>query len=201
MGPLVVAALAVEDEAPLARLGVRDSKKLTPSRREEIFRGLRECSAIELVIITHEQIDRNAERSNLNRLEADAFASAIARIRADEVFVDACDANERHFEAMVAERLDYRPSMVCCHRADDLYLVVGAASIAAKVTRDAMVKAIADEIGEDIGSGYASDPVTVGFLKKWIKENGDLPPYTRRSWATAKEMLGLSRVRRITDWE
>jgi ribonuclease HII len=115
--------------------------------------------------------------------------------------VDACDANEEHFQKMITKRLEYRPEMVCCHKADDKYLVVGAASIAAKVTRDALVKGISDEMGEDVGSGYASDPVTINFLKKWIKENGDLPPYTRRTWATAKDMVSLSRVKKLSDWE
>jgi ribonuclease HII len=201
LGPMVVAALAIEEEGPLKQLGVKDSKKLTAARREEIFHRLRECCSIELVIVTHDQIDSNAVRSNLNELEAEAFALAIGRLQADQVFVDACDANEQHFHDMVMRRLGYRPNMTCCHRADDLYPVVGAASIAAKVTRDALVKGIADEIGQDVGSGYASDPVTIAFLKKWIKENGDLPPYTRRSWATAKEIVSMARVRRLSDWD
>jgi ribonuclease HII len=198
---LVVAALAIDSEKPLKKLGVKDSKKLTPAKREEILLSLREMSSIEVVIITHDQIDQNAARSTLNELEAEAFALAIGRLKADKVFVDACDVNEGNFERMITRRLDYRPEMVCCHKADDQFLVVGAASIAAKVTRDALVKGIADEVGEDVGSGYASDPVTINFLKKWIKENGDLPPYTRRSWATAKDIVSMSRVRKLSDWE
>ena len=201
LGPMVIAALAIENENPLKELGVKDSKKLTAAKREEILVRLRECCSIEIVIVTHDQIDSNSVRSNLNELEAEAFALAIGRLKAEHVFVDACDANERHFEEIVMRRLDYRPNMTCCHKADDLYLVVGAASIAAKVTRDALVKGIADEIGENIGSGYASDPTTIAFLKKWIRENGDLPPYTRRTWATARDILKMSRVRKLSDWD
>ena len=36
LGPMVVAAVAIENDAPLRLMEVRDSKKLTPARREEL---------------------------------------------------------------------------------------------------------------------------------------------------------------------
>ena len=37
MGPLVVCAVFVEDDAALKDLGVKDSKKLTPKAREKLY--------------------------------------------------------------------------------------------------------------------------------------------------------------------
>jgi ribonuclease HII len=134
-------------------------------------------------------------------LEAVVFASLIDRLKADVVYVDACDVNEDHFRQMVSGRLSYKPRMVCEHKADDNYPIVSAASIIAKTNRDRIVSEMQAEIGQEIGSGYASDPTTIAFLQKWIKEKGDLPPYTRRSWATAKEALSSSKNAKLTDWE
>ncbi len=201
LGPMVVAAVAVEDDVLLRRMEVRDSKKLTPTRREELATKICESCRVEFQVISHEEIDARGQKVSLNELEAMAFAALIDRLRADIVYIDACDVNEDHFRQMVRGRLSYGPRMVCEHKADDNYPVVAAASIIAKTNRDRIVSEIQSEIGQEIGSGYASDPTTISFLQKWIKEKGDLPPYTRRSWATAKEALSSSKNAKLTDWE
>jgi ribonuclease HII len=201
LGPMVVAAVAIEDDALLRRMEVRDSKKLTPARREELATQINESCIVEFQVISHSEIDARGPKTSLNELEAVVFASLIDRIKADHVYVDACDVNECHFSQMVSGRLSYRPRMVCEHKADDNYPIVAAASIIAKTNRDRIVSEIQSEIGQEIGSGYSSDPTTIAFLQKWIKEKGDLPPYTRRSWATAKEALSSSKNAKLTDWE
>jgi ribonuclease HII len=201
LGPMVVAAVAVDDDAPLRLMEVRDSKKLTPSRREELAGMIEASCKVEYRVVSHEEIDARGTKTSLNELEAVVFASLIDRIRAETVYVDACDVNESHFSRMVMDRLSYRPRMVCEHKADDNYPIVSAASIIAKTNRDRIVSEMRVEIGQDIGSGYASDPKTIAFLQKWIKEKGDLPPYTRRSWATAKEAMSSSKNAKLTDWE
>jgi ribonuclease HII len=201
LGPMVVAAVAIEDDAPLRRMEVRDSKKLTPSRREELAAKIETSCQVEYRVVSHEEIDARGTKTSLNELEANVFASLIDRLRADLVYVDACDVNEKHFSQMVMGKLSYRPRMVCEHKADDHYPIVSAASIIAKTNRDQIVSEMQAEIGQEIGSGYASDPKTIAFLQKWIKENGDLPPYTRRSWATAKEAMSSSKNAKLTDWE
>jgi ribonuclease HII len=201
LGPMVVAAVAIEDDAPLRRMEVRDSKKLTPSRREELAAKIETSCQVEYRVVSHEEIDARGTKTSLNELEANVFASLIDRLRADLVYVDACDVNEKHFSQMVMGKLSYRPRMVCEHKADDHYPIVSAASIIAKTNRDRIVSEMQAEIGQEIGSGYASDPKTIAFLQKWIKENGDLPPYTRRSWATAKEAMSSSKNAKLTDWE
>ena len=57
------------------------------------------------------------------------------------------------------------------------------------------------ELGEEIGSGYPADPITVEFMKKWISEKGGLPPYTRRSWETARRMLAESKVKKLDEFQ
>jgi ribonuclease HII len=198
---MVVAAVAIEDDAPLRRMEVRDSKKLTPSRRVELAAKINESCKVEFRVIRHDEIDARGTKTSLNELEAVVFASLIDRLKADVVYVDACDVNEDHFRQMVSGRLSYKPRMVCEHKADDNYPIVSAASIIAKTNRDRIVSEMQAEIGQEIGSGYASDPTTIAFLQKWIKEKGDLPPYTRRSWATAKEALSSSKNAKLTDWE
>jgi ribonuclease HII len=201
LGPMVVAAVAIEDDAPLRLMEVRDSKKLTPARREELADKIHGTCKVEYQVISHDEIDARGSKTSLNELEAVAFASLIDRLRAEVVYIDACDVNEEHFRQMVAGRLSYRPRMICEHKADDNYPIVSAASIIAKTNRDRIVSEMQAEIGQEIGSGYASDPTTIAFLQKWIKEKGDLPPYTRRSWATAKEALSSSKNAKLTDWE
>ena len=201
LGPMVVAAVAMEDDTPLRQMQVRDSKKLTPARREELAAKINECCRVEFQVVDHNEIDARGTKMSLNELEAVVFASLIDRLRADVVYVDACDVNEEHFRKMVGGRLSYRPNIICEHKADDTYPIVSAASIIAKTNRDRIISEIQAEIGQDIGSGYASDPTTIQFLQKWIKEKGDLPPYTRRSWATAKEAMSSSKNAKLTDWD
>jgi ribonuclease HII len=77
------------------------------------------------------------------------------------------------------------------HRADETYLLVGAASIVAKVARDAHVAALAEQYG-DVGSGYPSDPATRAFLADYVAEHGELPPCARKSWSTCDDVLAAA---------
>ena len=61
LGPMVVAAVAIEDDAPLRRMEVRDSKKLTPLRREELAAKINESCRVEFQIVSHEEIDARAK--------------------------------------------------------------------------------------------------------------------------------------------
>ncbi|MCL2785951.1 MAG: ribonuclease HII, partial [Methanomassiliicoccaceae archaeon] len=52
MGPLVVASVFVEDDSALREIGVRDSKKLTPSSREAMFESIVKSNAHRIVILS-----------------------------------------------------------------------------------------------------------------------------------------------------
>ncbi len=77
---------------------------------------------------------------------------------------------------------------------------MSAASIIAKTNRDAEIRNIAKEIGENIGSGYPSDAVTIQFLERWIHEHGKAPPHTRLSWKTAQRILNKVKDKKIEDY-
>lgn len=200
MGPMVVAAVMVENDRALKRLKVKDSKLLTRGRREELAIEIRKIAAVEVTVISAAEIDEFMGRETLNALEVALFAGLIDRLRPDRVFVDAADVVEERFGRNIAERIACRPEMVCSHHADAKYPVVSAASIVAKVIRDQAMDVIQEAFGRPIGSGYAHDRITIGFIQDWLKENGSLPPHVRGSWKTAKDLYSLSRVTKLTDW-
>ena len=66
--------------------------------------------------------------------------------------------------------------------------MVAAASVIAKVERDAHVADLAAEYGA-VGSGYPGDPVTRSFLASYVEEHGRLPGCARTSWKTSGDAL------------
>jgi ribonuclease HII len=201
IGPLVVAAVTVEDDSSLRRLKVKDSKQLTPVRREELAVEIRRIARVEVEVIEAADLDEMMARDNLNEIEVKAFAALILRSRPDTVYADACDVDPARFSRNILGLLNFSPKMHCEHKADVRYPVVSAASIIAKTVRDRRVREIEDELGQAIGSGYAHDEVSVAFLENWIKEKGDVPPHTRRTWETARSKLSASKNSKLTDWE
>lgn len=200
MGPLVVGAVYVEDDTELRELGVKDSKKLTPKRREALFDSIISVAdGYSIVTLSAEDIDSKRAKMSLNMVEMEMFAEAVSRMPVSRVYVDCPDPNEDKFGNMLSVRIGNTP-VTARHKADDTYPVVSAASILAKVTRDRMIVDIAEEFGENIGSGYPSDPVTIAFIEKWLKEKGCTPKHTRNSWDTVKNLKSRLLVRKITDW-
>ena len=104
------------------------------------------------------------------------------------------------FRRTIAKLLSFDVEIVSKHGADDLFPVVSAASILAKVARDAEMRKIEAELGEKIGSGYSHDPETITFLEKWIREKGMLPPHARASWDTAKRLLSAAATRKLEEF-
>lgn len=200
IGPLVVAAVMVDDEGPLRAMGVADSKLLTRRRREELDLLIRDIATVQTVMISANDIDTFLKDSTLNLLEVRYFAALIDRLRPERVYIDAADVVEDRFGARIRELLSCRPDMVCQHRADQNYPVVSAASVVAKVARDRAMDELEASIGRPIGSGYAHDEITRAFIRDWLKETGSLPPQIRTSWKTAKDMVSLSKMSRLTDW-
>jgi len=86
------------------------------------------------------------------------------------------------------EYFSYIPKMkiTVAKKADDLYKVVSAASIMAKVTRDNILKYWKfQEIGDfdfKFGSGYPSDPYSKGWLLRNVDPVFGFPNVVRFSW-------------------
>lgn len=194
VGPLVV-GLVMGAPRKLARLGVRDSKLLTPARREELDAEIRATAdRVELIEVSASELDARMARRSLNVVEVDCFAELARRVEAGTYYVDACDTNPRRFGNAFSARLlrEPPPRVVSEHRADQKYPLVSAASIVAKVHRDRAVRSIAErlepEVGLPLGSGYSHDERTVAFLERHLELHGRLPVEARAMWATAQAL-------------
>ena len=201
IGPLVVAGVLVEDDQAFREMGVRDSKKLSAKRREELAGKILKVAECEIQVVSAEDIDEMRKLMTINELEARVFASVVRKLRPEVAYLDSADANCETFERLVRNELDFDLKIVSEHKADEVYPVVSAASVIAKERREEEVRRIREELGEEIGSGYPADPITVEFMKKWISEKGGLPPYTRRSWETARRMLAESKVKKLDEFQ
>ena len=125
----------------------------------------------------------------MNTLTASCHAEILRQLVPEQAYVDACDGNAGRFGVTVKEISGLSEvEIISEHKADDKFLIVGAARIVAKVTRDRLVVELSDEFG-DIGSGYPSDPVTIAFLESYIWQAGKPPLCARRTWKTIDEIL------------
>lgn len=189
LGPLVVAAVRGSRGA-FAEMGVDDSKEIPAPRREDLARRIREVAEdVAVVEVPPGDVDEAVKGEGLNALELETFARAGESVGADQVVADACGPDEAAFADDLARRLPEGVAVEAAHGADASDPAVGAASIVAKVRRDASVEELAAELGADVGSGYPSDPNTRAFLQDWVDEHGELPPGTRASWSTARELV------------
>jgi ribonuclease HII len=199
IGPLVicVAAIVEGQEQALKALGVKDSKLLTETQREDILKELIKIIHYEFVMIQPSEIDEAlaSPNTNLNWLEADYGAALLNKlnVKLDEniskCIIDCPSTNIKAYTDYVRQKVDNDDiQLIVEHKADFNYLIVGAASIVAKVTREKELEKLKKKLNVDFGSGYPSDPKT----KKFIEDNWDNPkisPIIRKSWATYKTIV------------
>jgi len=197
IGPLVIAGVLIEEEdiPRLQDLGVKDSKLLSPQRREQLAVEIRKLAIkCHVESLTPAEIDEVVETGRklhkLNRLEAKTMAKVIATLKPNTAYVDASDVLADRFKEHIMENLSFSVGIVSEHKADAKYPIVSAASIIAKVERDHAVEKLKEKYGNisDMGSGYASDPKTINFLEKWLERYGAYPEFVRKSWKPAKEI-------------
>jgi ribonuclease HII len=196
LGSMFAGAVRVADGATLPD-GLADSKDLAAGRRETLDAALREREGVEVAVaaVSVERIDDPA--TDMNTLTVDGQAEAVAGVvrDGDRVVADAGDTSEARFADRLAERVAPDVDVVAEHGADETHDVVSAASVVAKVSRDAHVEALAAEHPElvdshgPLGSGYPSDPATRSFLESYVDEHGAAPVFARSSWATVEDLL------------
>ena len=204
VGPLVVAGVAVKSEnlPLLSELGVKDSKLLTAKKREALYPEIIKLSENHHIVkVPPAQIDKVVFSSRvlhkLNRLEAQTMAKIIDALRPDEAYVDAADVLEQRFGSHISECLRFKTKVVSEHKADRTYPVVSAASVIAKVQRDAEIAKLHEKYG-DFGTGYLTDEKTMAFLKRLLERNRDYPGCIRKSWKPAqrvKSELGTEQMK------
>jgi ribonuclease HII len=175
----------------LDELGVKDSKRLSPAKREYLAERIEDATEVHVVEMTASEIDERRKMRTMNEIMVERFSDVINYFQPDRAIVDAADVKPERFAANL--RANYEQAggsgeieIVSEFKADANYPLVSAASIIAKVHRDRSVRALGVNLGEEIGSGYPSDPKTVQFLKDLLKEKvfDDIPSYVRKSWKT-----------------
>jgi ribonuclease HII len=205
IGPLVIAGVSYEDDSFLIKYNIRDSKKITPKTREMLVNKIKKSAiTYEILTINASDIDDMRKVMTLNELEVNAFSQVIKKLKPELCYVDAADVNEKRFGKEILSRLTYKSTIISKHKADEIYPIVGAASILAKTTRDEHVQQIANKLQKKLnlplGSGYPADPVTKKFLKTWLETYKELPPHVRHSWKTAQQLLKNSKMKKLDDY-
>lgn len=191
LGSMFVAC--VRADSTILPEGIDDSKRLSPARREALATELHadERVSIAVVEVTPAEIDDSS--TDMNTLTVEASAAAIDRIveNGHSGVVDACDTDAARFGRRVADMTDMDIEIEAEHGADGNDELVGAASIVAKVARDAHIMELSNKYGA-LGSGYPGDPNTRNFLREYVREHGDLPPLARASWQTSRDVLAAA---------
>lgn len=201
LGPLVICIATVEreKEAQLRKIGVKDSKLLTPKRREHLFGKIKRiCKEIAVIKLTASILNDRMRKHSLNEIEAMEMGRALSSLKypPEVVYVDAPDSVEEMFHARLRKYYKGDAELVCEHKADLNYPIVSAASILAKVERDAVIEQIKKEFSCDFGSGYSSDERTIEFLKNNFHRQ-QLHKYIRKEWETVEKL----KQRKLSDFD
>ena len=206
IGPMVLAGCLInkKDEANFKKLGVKDSKQLTSKRREFIADKIREkCETFEIEIISPEKIDKkNFQGTKLNELEALAVARIINKINKGykkiKVVVDCPSPSIAKWTDFLKTKIKNLSNLEisCEHKADKNNISVGAASILAKSVREKEMDKLKKKFGNEIGSGYTSDPLTIKFLEKNAHKHKDSGIF-RKTWVTWKNAYDNLKQRKL----
>jgi len=192
LGALVVGGFVVDDDgsaaATLQAAGAADSKTLSAKKRLAIREALAPLGTADVRQVSARAIDGG----NLNALEEQVIVDLVNTWRPHRVIVDAL-GHPRTLPRLI-ERLDRalapqtpHPEWLIEPKADRNYPVVGAASIFAKTTRDALLDELKATWGA-LGSGYPSDPVTRRWLAEWAATGEPWPGFVRTRWGTIAEV-------------
>ncbi len=202
IGPMVMAICSIDkkNEEKLAFIGVKDSKLLTPKRREELFEQVKKLCEHTIIVLEPQDIDDslNSSNMNLNKLEGVTSAKLINSLKLDQVILDCPSNNILAYTSFVKEKVtDKNVKIIAEHKADLNHLIVGAASILAKVTRDRLIEELKQKIGMNFGSGYPADPITISFLNKYWKKHEII---FRKTWKTYKKVEEAQNQKGLRDF-
>lgn len=166
-GPVVAAAVILPDKVgALTRMGLTDSKQLDPEQREKLDRKIRSMAlAIGIAAVDAETIDR----VNIYQASKMAMLEAVKQLdpEPDHLILDAM-------------LIDHPCAQTKLYYGDALCLSIAAASVVAKVFRDALCRELHErypEYGLASHKGYATPE-----HRKALREHGPTPLH-RRSFA------------------
>ena len=195
VGPLVIGSVLLDRRGAdqLKKLGVKDSKKLSPSRRGKLAPVIEEISVAHVITyVTPWNIDsyvrRRRKYMTLNRLEAEVVAVHLRELRPSVAYLDSPYPVPKVYRDMVRDLVgDMSVRIVSQNRAEDAHIEVAAASVLAKVRRDEIIGELGLKLG-DFGSGYPSDPRTRRFVLGLLGK-GEKQSFIRWSWKTIGRLL------------
>lgn len=169
-GPVVAAAVVLDGDPRLD--GIDDSKRLTRAERERLDRAIRDCAhAISVVEVWNEEIDR----LNIYRASLEAMRRAVGGLPGapDHLLVDARTIPGIAIPQTALVRGDARDASIA------------AASIVAKVHRDALMKRLDADFP---GYGFARHKgYGTGAHLDAIRRRGPTPVH-RRSFAPVSQL-------------
>ena len=189
LGPLVIAGVSLDKKnlRKLSSIGVKDSKKLSPKLREHLYKKIiKIADDYYIAKISPRSIDASVRKHCLNSLEAKYMAKVVLKLNSNMSYVDSCDVNPRRFGKEISKLSDNH-RIKSYHHADSRFVIVSAASILAKVTRDRAITKLRKNY--NLGSGYPSDSVSVKFVTKYYKINHVMPSFVRKSWKPIRRIL------------
>ncbi len=205
---MVIAGVTIDpqDENKLRALGVKDSKELTPARREELYKEI-ERIAKDIFVLKVAACRIDSYRSmgiNLDKIEAMKMAEIIDFNSSKKIFVDGLTQNPKKFKGLISSfvKRNKDAELIVENYMDESIISVSAASIVAKVERDKEIEELKKQVNFNFGVGYPHDPLTIQFMEKIMKEaNGkQLPDYIRKSWVTTEMMQERNWQRKVFDF-
>ena len=178
-GPLVVCVAVLSAEVAEADFDARDSKSLTEKRREELFELVaNQCAAWALGSASNTECDELGMSAAQRLATTRAFHDLATRdVRPDCAIVD----GRWNFVSPNVQRVEMKV------KADSESLSVAAASVLAKVSRDRVMRAAAEDHRHwsfATNKGYPCPKHRAGLLEHGVS------PLHRTSWAFM-ENLGL----------
>lgn len=206
IGPMILAGCLIDDKTArkFKKWGVRDSKQLTPKRREFLAQKIKdEAETFEVVMADADEINKKQDSgTNLNMLEALKTANIINKINKGQekikVVVDCPSTSIVKWRDFLMTKIKNLSNLeiLCEHKADKNHVSVSAASILAKSAREKEMDKLRKKYGKDIGSGYTSDPTTSKFLINNSTKHKDSGIF-RKNWITWKKAQAKSEQRKL----
>ena len=118
------------------------------------------------------------------------MAKIIVNLKPKISYVDSCDINYKRFGKEISAFAS-NAKVLSYHHADSKFVVVSAASIIAKVSRDRSIKRLNKNF--NLGSGYPSDKKTVRSVKKILSSKKLNQSFIRISWKPVQKIINSSR--------